>query len=229
MTEGKIILIDDDPTLLSLLRQVMEKAGYRVHTATNGVDGLQLVFKEHPHLIILDVMMPRMDGWETARRIRELSQVPIIMLTAKDEEADKLKGFGHGVDDYVTKPFSFAEMVARVAAVLQRVRSGEVEQLPQVLAFGDLVIDRESTRVSVRGKPVNLTPTEYRLLLALADNAGRTLTHQQLLQRVWGDEYVEETGYVKRYIWYIRRKIEKDPSDPRQILTERGFGYRLEP
>ncbi|MFQ5945878.1 MAG: response regulator transcription factor [Anaerolineae bacterium] len=229
MTEGKIILIDDDPTLLSLLRQVMEKAGYRVHTATNGVDGLQLVFKEHPDLIILDVMMPRMDGWETARRIRELSEVPIIMLTAKDEEADKLKGFGHGVDDYVTKPFSFAEMVARVAAVLQRVRSGEVEQLPQVLAFGDLVIDRESARVSVQRKPVNLTPTEYRLLLALADNAGRTLTHQQLLQRVWGDEYVEETGYVKRYIWYIRRKIEKDPSDPRHILTERGFGYRLEP
>ena len=222
----KILVIDDDRTLLGLLRPSLEKAGYRFIGVTNGMDGLQSVYKDRPDLVILDVMMPRMDGWETCTRIREISQVPIIMLTAKDGEADKVKGFQYGVDDYVTKPFSFAELTARVGAVLHRVRRSRPEEAPKVYLFDDLLVDVENSRVTVRGEPVKLTPIEFQLLVCLAENAGRILTHEQLLARVWGDEYVD-TGYVKRYIWYLRRKIERDPSNPEYIITERGFGYRL--
>jgi len=223
---GKILVIDDDRTLLGLLRQSLEKAGYRFIGVTNGIDGLQSVYKDQPDLVVLDVMLPRMDGWETCLRIREISQVPIIMLTAKEEEADKVKGFECGADDYVTKPFSFAELTARVGAVLHRVRRGKPAEAPRVYIFDELVVDVDHKEVSVRGQPVDLTPTEFELLVCLAENAGRTLTHDQLLTRVWGDEYVD-TGYVKRYIWHLRRKIERDPSNPEYIITERGFGYRL--
>lgn len=223
---GKVLVIDDDRTLLGLLRQSLEKAGYRFIGVTNGIDGLQAVYKDQPDLVILDVMMPRMDGWETCLRIRGISQVPIIMLTAKEEEAEKVKGFECGADDYVTKPFSFAELTARVGAVLHRARRGKPTEPPRVYIFDELVVDVEHKEVSVRGQPVDLTPTEFELLVYLAENAGRTLTHEQLLARVWGDEYAD-TGYVKRYIWYLRRKIERDPSDPEYIITERGFGYRL--
>lgn len=223
---GKILVIDDDRTLLGLLRQSLEKAGYRFIGVTNGIDGLQSVYKDQPDLVILDVMLPRMDGWETCLRIREVSQVPIIMLTAKEEEADKVKGFESGADDYVTKPFSFAELTARVGAVLHRSRRGKPAEVPRVYIFDELVVDVDHKEVSALGQPVDLTPTEFELLVCLAENAGRTVTHEQLLARVWGDEYVD-TGYVKRYIWYLRRKIERDPSNPEYIITERGFGYRL--
>lgn len=223
---GKILVIDDDRTLLGLLRQSLEKAGYRFIGVTNGIDGLQSVYKDQPDLVILDVMMPRMDGWETCLRIREISQVPIIMLTAKEEEADKVQGFECGADDYVTKPFSFAELTARVGAVLHRARRGKPAEAPRGYIFDELMVDLDHKEVSVRGQPVDLTPTEFELLVCLAENSGRTLTHEQLLTRVWGDEYVD-TGYVKRYIWYLRRKIERDPSNPEYIITERGFGYRL--
>lgn len=223
---GKILVIDDDRTLLGLLRRSLEKAGYRFIGVTNGIDGLQSVYKDQPDLVILDVMMPRMDGWETCLRIREVSQVPIIMLTAKEEEADKVKGFECGADDYVTKPFSFAELTARVGAVLHRARRGKPAEVPRVYIFDELVVDVDHKEVSVQGQPVDLTPTEFELLVCLAENAGRTVTHERLLARVWGDEYVD-TGYVKRYIWYLRRKIERDPSNPEYIITERGFGYRL--
>jgi len=223
---GKILVIDDDRTLLGLLRQSLEKAGYRFIGVTNGIDGLQSVYKDQPDLVILDVMLPRMDGWETCLRIREVSQVPIIMLTAKEEEADKVKGFESGADDYVTKPFSFAELTARVGAVLHRSRRGKPAEVPRVHIFDELVVDVDHKEVSARGQPVDLTPTEFELLVCLAENAGRTVTHEQLLARVWGDEYVD-TGYVKRYIWHLRRKIERDPSNPEYIITERGFGYRL--
>ncbi len=223
---GKILVIDDDRTLLGLLRQSLEKAGYRFIGVTNGIDGLQSVYKDQPDLVILDVMLPRMDGWETCLRIREVSQVPIIMLTAKEEEADKVKGFESGADDYVTKPFSFAELTARVGAVLHRSRRGKPAEVARVYIFDELVVDVDHKEVSARGQPVDLTPTEFELLVCLAENAGRTVTHEQLLARVWGDEYVD-TGYVKRYIWHLRRKIERDPSNPEYIITERGFGYRL--
>lgn len=223
----RILVIDDDLTLLDLLKQSLEKAGYKVLTATNGIDGLQMVYKGKADLVVLDVMMPRMDGWETCNRLREISDVPIIMLTAKDKEADALKGFQCGVDDYVTKPFSFSELTARVKAVLLRTRKAPPDKQRRVYVFDQLVVDADSSQVTLRGKPVSLTPTEFQLLLTLAENAGRILSHEQLLSHVWGPEYVGETGYVKRYIWYLRQKIEDDPGDPQYILTERGFGYKL--
>jgi two-component system KDP operon response regulator KdpE len=221
------ILIIDDRTLTDLLGQSLGKAGYEIMSATNGVDGLQILYKQSVDLVILDVMMPRMDGWETCCRIRDVSDVPVIMLTAKDEEADALKGFQCGVDDYVTKPFSFAELTARVKAVLQRGRKASADVHRKVYVFNELVVDANSAQVMVRGTPVSLTPTEFKLLLTLAQNAGRILSHEQLLSQVWGPEYVGEPGYVKRYIWYLRQKIEQDPSAPQYIITERGFGYRF--
>ncbi|OGO40193.1 MAG: hypothetical protein A2Z04_08685 [Chloroflexi bacterium RBG_16_57_9] len=208
-----------------LLRQSLEKAGYQVITATNGLAGLQQMYERRPDIIILDVMMPRMDGWETCSRIREVSQIPIIMLTAKDEEADKIRGFTYGVDDYVTKPFSFAELTARVGAILHRVKQATPAKSPDVVVAGDLTIELENRRVLRDGQPVDLTPTEFRLLAVLVENVGRVLSHEQLLTQVWGYEYAGDTGYVKRYIWYLRRKLEDDPSNPRHIITERGFGY----
>jgi DNA-binding response OmpR family regulator len=225
MSKGRILVVDDDKTLLRLMREALTKADFEVVSASNGIDALQELYARQPDLVILDVMMPRMDGWETAGRIRMVSQVPIIMLTAKDEESDKLKGFEAGVDDYVTKPFSFAEMIARVNAVLGRSRQAPPNHKPKRYVSGNLVIDTDARRVTKGGKVVELTPTEYRLLATLAENGGRVLSHEQLLNRVWGYEYGEDTGYVKRYIWYLRRKIENDPRKPEHILTERGFGY----
>ncbi|MCL5950126.1 MAG: response regulator transcription factor [Chloroflexi bacterium] len=225
MSKGRILVVDDDKTLLRLMREALTKAEYEVVTAANGIDALQELYAKQPDLVLLDVMMPRMDGWETAERIRQVSRVPIIMLTAKDEESDKLKGFEHGVDDYVTKPFSFAEIVARVNAVLGRVHLVPADHKPKRYVSGNLVIDTDARRVTKAGKVIELTPTEYRLLATLAENGGRVLSHEQLLNKVWGYEYGEDTGYVKRYIWYLRRKIENDPRKPEHILTERGFGY----
>ncbi len=225
MSKARILVVDDDKTLIRLMREALSKADYDVITAPNGIDALQELYAKQPDLIILDVMMPRMDGWETAQRIRQVSQVPIIMLTAKDEESDKLKGFAAGVDDYVTKPFSFAEIVARVGAVLGRARQVPPERKAKRYSSGTLVIDTDSRRVTKAGKVIELTPTEYRLLATLAENSGRVLSHEQLLNKVWGYEFGEDTGYVKRYIWYLRRKVEDDPRKPEHILTERGFGY----
>jgi two-component system KDP operon response regulator KdpE len=225
MSKGRILIVDDDRTLVRLMREALSKAEFEIVTAFNGIDALQELYAKQPDLVLLDVMMPRMDGWETATRIRQVSKVPIIMLTAKDEESDKLKGFAAGVDDYVTKPFSFAEMVARVQAVLNRARMAPPEHKPKRYSSGTLVIDTDSRRVMKNGKVVELTPTEYRLLVTLAENSGRVLSHEQLLNKVWGYEYGEDTGYVKRYVWYLRRKVEDDPRKPEHILTERGFGY----
>lgn len=225
MSRGRVLVVDDDKTLLRLMREALTKADFEVVTASNGIDALQELYARQPDLVILDVMMPRMDGWETAERVRQVSRVPIIMLTAKDEESDKLRGFEQGVDDYVTKPFSFAEMIARVNAVLSRARQAPSDHKPKRYVSGDLVIDTDARRVTKGGKVIELTPTEYRLLATLAENGGRVLSHEQLLNKVWGYEYGEDTGYVKRYIWYLRRKIENDPRKPEHILTERGFGY----
>jgi DNA-binding response OmpR family regulator len=225
-TQATVLVIDDDTVLLGLLRQYLSKAGYSVETAANGLEGLQRAYEVHPDLVLLDVMMPRMDGWQACARLREVTRVPVIMLTAKDQESDKLRGFGLGIDDYVTKPFSFAELAARMAAVLHRARQAQTSER-RVHTIGDLTIDLESLRVTRRGEPISLTPTEFRLLAALVENAGRVLTHEQLLEQVWGYDGAGDTGYVKRYIWYLRQKLEVDPNAPRYILTERGFGYRV--
>lgn len=229
MTEAsRVLVIDDDENLTRLLAESLEEHGYAVRSAANGLDGIRLLYDGRPDIVVLDVMMPRMDGWSTLSRIREMSEVPVIMLSARDAESDRLRGFELGVDDYVTKPFSLRELNARVGAVLARAakepsRNGGHPPL----SVGDLVIDFSSRRVLKRGDPVQLTPTEYRLLAALAADAGRTLSHEQLLERAWGPEYADEPGYVKRYIWYLRQKIEDDPSDPRYVVTVRGFGYKL--
>lgn len=227
--QGTVLVIDDDRTLLRLVQEALLKAKFRVILASNGIDGLQEVYVRQPDLVLLDVMMPRMDGWETLTRIRQLSRVPVIMLTAKDSEQDKLRGFQLGVDDYVTKPFSLAELAARAHAVIQRARQANPVSKMERYVSGDLVIDVDAHRVTKGGNPIELTPTEFRLLHVLAENAGRVLTNEQLLERVWGYDAGEDTGYIKRYIWYLRHKVEDDPSNPQHILTERGFGYSFQP
>lgn len=224
-SQGTVLVIDDDKTLLRLLQEALAKAGYQVILASNGIDGLQELYARQPDLVILDVMMPRMDGWETLTRIRQISRVPVIMLTAKDAEQEKVRGFSLGVDDYVTKPFSFAELVARAGAVLRRSRTAAPITKNKRFSSGDLVLDVDAHRVTKGGKLVELTPTEFRLLETLAEHAGRVLTHEQLLEKVWGYDAGEDTGYIKRYIWYLRQKLEDDPTNPQHILTERGFGY----
>ena len=224
MAKAKILLIDDDATLLDLLVDHMSMADYLPLTATSGQEGLRLAAKRMPDLVVLDVMMPVMDGWEVCQRLREISSIPIIMLTAKGEEYDKLRGFHLGVDDYVTKPLSFAELVARVGAVLARTA---IEINKQVTS-DDLKLDLDQRRVTVAGETIDLTPTEYRLLETLARNANHTLSTESLLTDVWGPQYTGETKHVKHYIWTLRKKIEADPGDPKHIITERGFGYRFE-
>ena len=221
-----ILLIDDDPTLLELFGGHLQTAGYRTLTARDGPSGLRLAAEARPDLVVLDVMMPGMNGWEVCEQLREKSRVPIIMLTAKGEEIDKLRGFRLGVDDYVTKPFSFAELVARVGAVLARTRH---VQLPaHSLTSGNLTIDFDGRRVTVDGRAVDLTPTEYRLLETLARHPNRTVPTETLLAEVWGPQYAGETEHIKHFIWTLRKKIELDPGDPKHLITERGFGYRLE-
>lgn len=224
---ARVLAIDDDANLLRLLGESLEGAGFQVLTAGNGLEGIRQLYAARPDLVILDLMMPQMDGWDTLKRIREMSEVPVIMLTARDAEADRLRGFELGVDDYVTKPFSLAELNARVRAVLARAARAPAAGPPPPLVVGDLIIDFTSRRVLKEGEALQLTPTEYRLLAALAENAGRTLSHEQLLERVWGPAYVDEPSYVKRYIWYLRQKVEDDPAHPRYVETVRGFGYRL--
>jgi DNA-binding response OmpR family regulator len=226
MDRPTILLIDDDKTLVELLSDHLETAGYQAIVASDGPGGLRRADQTSPDLVVLDVMMPGMDGWEVCRRLREKSGVPIIMLTAKGEEIDKLRGFRLGVDDYVTKPFSFAELVARVGAVLAR--STRVSTKSHSITSGDLTIDSDQRRVSVAGQAVELTPTEYRLLETLARHPNRTLSIEHLLNQVWGPEYAGEVEHVKHYIWSLRKKIEADPGDPKHLITERGFGYRFE-
>ncbi len=226
MAESRILLIDDDMTLLELFADHLRPAGYRVEVATSGMEGLRRVESEKPDLIVLDVMMPGMDGWEVCQRVRERSSVPIILLTAKGEEVNKLRGFRLGIDDYVTKPFSFAELTARIGAVLTRARHKERDH--RRIISGDLAIDLDNRKVTISGQPIDLTPTEYRLLVLLANQPGRTIPSELLLQEVWGPEYAGELKHVKHFIWSLRKKVEADPGDPRHIITERGFGYRFE-
>ena len=226
MADSTVLLIDDDATLRELLAAQLRSTGYHVLETPDGSSGLRLAAEAAPALIILDVMMPGLSGWEICERLRERSRVPIIMLTAKGEEFDKLRGFRLGVDDYVTKPFSFAELVARVGAVISR---AQIAQAPaQHLTSGDLAIDFDQKRVTVAGRPIDLTPTEYRLLETLARHPQRTVPTETLLTEVWGSTYAGEVEHVKHYIWTLRSKIESDPGDPKHIVTERGFGYRFE-
>jgi len=226
MAEATILVIDDDETLLELLSDYLGTAGYRPLAASSGLAGLHLAADEQPALVVLDVMMPGVDGWEVCMRLRDASSVPIIMLTAKSTEVDKLRGFRLGVDDYVTKPFSFAELQARIGAVLSRARLATEPR--RQFESGGLTIDIDRRRVTCRGRTVVLTPTEYRLIETLSRYPRRTVPTELLLAEAWGPQYAGELDHVKHYVWALRRKIEVDPGDPKHILTERGFGYRLE-
>jgi len=221
----KILLIDDDQTLLHLLGEFLKDDSFEVVSALSGSTGLRLAYDQRPDLILLDVMLPGMDGWEVCARLREMSDVPIIMLTAKTTEADKLRGFRLGVDDYVTKPFSFAELVARIQAVLSRAKTSDSGT--GYLTYGEVTLDMERYQAYFKGTELELTPTEYRLLEALVRRKGKVASEQELVQEVWGQYRSEDTALVRRYILMLRKKLEADPSNPEHILTARGFGYRL--
>jgi two-component system KDP operon response regulator KdpE len=221
---ARILIIDDDRSLLELLSGYLERQGYDVTTAPSGQAGLAIFSDQGADLVILDVTMPGLDGWQVLARLRERSDVPIVMLTARSDEPEVLRGFSGGADDYVSKPFSFAQLVARVGAILDR--AGRVlGDTPSVLKGADLEVDLDRHRVYRAGEPIDLTSTEFKILAALLREQGRVLSPRELVIEVWGAEYAEETGYVRRYVWHLRRKLEPDPRDPRYILTERSIGY----
>ena len=224
---AKLLVVDDDETLREAVEVYLSGADYEVVTASNGIEGLQKMYEHRPGLVMLDVMMPKLDGVETCRRIREISRVPIIFLTARGQEIDKVKGLETGADDYVVKPFSLRELGARVQAILRRSEDSSTAGRGVLFADDELVIDAGTGQVLRRGQPVTLTATERRLLFYLAENAGQILHMSRILESVWGHEYIDEVGYVKVYIWRLRQKIEPDPSEPRYIITERGIGYRF--
>jgi len=225
-----ILMIDDDTALLRLTELNLTKAGYRFVSAQHGIAGLQMLEQEHPSLVLLDITMPKLDGWETCRLIREVSDVPIIMLTGRDDETDKARGLDLGADDYLTKPFGFVELQARIRAMLRRATMPSVDQQHrQKTRFhtGGLVVDIPSHHVTLCGKPIALTPTEFRLLEHMLKHAGMVLTHSQLLTAAWGFAYSEATELLKPTISRLRQKVENDPSHPTLIQTIHGVGYRL--
>jgi two-component system KDP operon response regulator KdpE len=227
-TGTRILVVDDEPKLVRLVREVLTATGYAVLTTGSGDSAIKMVALEQPDLVLLDIILSgAVDGYEAARRIREFSDVPIIMLTAKARESDLLRGFDAGADDYLTKPFSSKELLARVRAVLKRTRresatSGEVE-----IVCDDLRIDLARRRVTVSGREVHLTPTEYNLLHELASHRNQVLLHAQLLTAVWGSDYRDDLDYLRAYVRYLRQKLEADPANPKLIVTSAGVGYML--
>ena len=222
----RILVVDDEERMVRFIRMNLEHDGFQVMEAFNGKQAIDKL-REPPDLILLDVMMPDMDGFEVLETLREVSNVPVIMLTAKGEEDDRVRGLELGADDYITKPFSPRELVSRVKAVLRRTESASGSMHGLIEVDDRLKIDFDRREIWLEGKLVKLRPTEYRLLYHLVQNAGWVVSHDQLLQKVWGYEYRDEPHYVRLYINYLRQKLEKDPSDPKYILTERGVGYRF--
>ena len=225
--EQTILVVEDEPRVMRLVSEVLKAVGYRVIATANGESGVEMVALEQPDMVILDILLPRgLDGYQVCRRIREFSDVPVIMLTAKAQDEDLLRGFDAGADDYLTKPFNAKELVARVRAVLRRSqRVGE--PAAATLCCGEIEIDFARRAVTVRGQPVRLTRTEYALLRELAAHANRVMVHQDLLTAVWGPEYRDDVDYLRAYVHYLRRKLEPDPSSPRYVLTSQGVGYML--
>jgi DNA-binding response OmpR family regulator len=222
----RILVVDDEERMVRFIRMNLEHDGYQVAEALNGKQAIDKM-RDTPDLVLLDVMMPDLDGFEVLETIRQVSSVPVIMLTAKGEEDDRVRGLELGADDYITKPFSPRELVSRVKAVLRRTE-GATGSMHGLIEVDDrLRIDFDRREIWLEGKLVKLRPTEYRLLFHLVQNAGWVVSHDQLLQKVWGYEYRDEPHYVRLYINYLRQKLEKDPADPKYILTERGVGYRF--
>ncbi len=222
----RILVVDDEPRMIGFIRMNLELEDHMVIEAHSGLDALDAIRTQLPDLVLLDVMMPELDGFETLRMLREFSDIPVIMLTAKGEENDKVQGLELGADDYITKPFGPRELSSRIKAIFRRLEKPSTEEA--ILAIDDrLSVDFNRREVIVGGERVKLRPTEYRLLYHLIRNAGWTVPHDQLLQKVWGYEYRDEAHYVRLYVNYLRDKIEADPSNPQYIITERGVGYRF--
>lgn len=221
----KVLVIDDELQMRKLLEMALTSYGYTAHLAATGQEGLMLAVSMHPDLVIVDLGLPDMDGKDVVTRLREWSSVPIIVLTAREQEQEKIAALDKGADDYVTKPFSMGELMARMRVCLRRFCHSE-EQKP-VLSCGGISMDLLQHKVLMEGREVKLTPTEYELLKYMLKNAGKVLTHKQILKAVWGNDYDEDLHYIRIYMRQLRRKIEKDPAQPKYLLTEAGVGYRL--
>lgn len=225
MSDKRILVIDDDPGLVTLLRLGLERDGFVVHEASNGKEGLRMAYEIHPDVILLDIMMPEMDGWNACQRLRSVCDTPIIVLSAKAGQADVVRGLTLGADDYVTKPCSFNELKARIKAVLRRQQTTDVRSWKALYDDGFLYINLADGVVLREGERVNLTPTEQRLLMALVSQKGHVIPHRELLVSIWGPQYADEIGYLSVYIRYLRQKLEKDPGEPVYIRTQWGKGY----
>jgi len=227
MPKQRILIVDDDARLIRLLREVLTAADYDVITCSNGKQAVGMVALEQPGLVVLDIIMADLDGFNVARKVREFSNVPIIMLTAKIKENDILEGFEAGADDYITKPFSCKELLARVQAVLKRAVRPDAISGDSQIECGDLIINLLRRRALVAGREVHLTATEFSLLYQLAVHANQVLFHEQLLGEVWGPEYRNDVDYLRSYIHTLRKKVERNPSSPEMILNVQGVGYML--
>ncbi|MFH1926402.1 MAG: response regulator transcription factor [Chloroflexota bacterium] len=223
----RILIVDDELSILKFLRSNLEDRGYAVISASNGEEALHTIEMELPDLIVLDVMMPKMDGFEVCRRLREWSQIPIIMLSARGDEKDKVKCLDLGADDYIVKPFGANELMARVSAVLRRTKTADMSPVRSSIASGDLAINFAKRQITRAGTEVKLTPTEYALLQELAVNSGKVLTHTHLLNKVWGPEYRDEREYLHVFVRRLRSKLEPNPDNPTYILTVSGVGYQF--
>jgi DNA-binding response OmpR family regulator len=223
----RVLVVDDEPNLVRAVRMYLELQGYTVFGASSGEEALEAVRDKLPDLVILDVMLPGLDGFETLEALRRISEVPVIMLTARGDEEQKVRGLALGADDYVTKPFSQRELLARAQAVLRRTEQPRLTPRTRIDVDERLSLDFDRGEVYIGGQAVHLTATEYRLLYHLASNPGRLMPSETLLAKVWGYEYREEEHYVRLYVSYLRQKLEKDPAHPRYILTAPGLGYRF--
>jgi DNA-binding response OmpR family regulator len=226
MSGRRVLVVDDDPDIRGLVRELLDRRGFDVSEARDGQEALRAFFADRPDLVVLDVTMPVLDGWKTLERIRELSDVPVVMLTAKATELEKTRGLRAGADDYVTKPFGKQELLARVDAVLRR--SGPRESAPESYSDSLVTIDFSQREVTVDGRPVELTPLEFRLLATFVRHPNQVLTHEQLLELVWGDAHAAR-DQVKLYVGYLRKKLRPDEPDAAPIETRRGFGYTYRP
>ena len=224
----KVLVVDDDPALIRLFNQILTRNGYVVVSAASGQEALRIMFEEKPDLVLLDVVMPGMDGWETCSRIRDFSDVPVIMLTGqKSTEDDIVRGLEYGADEYLLKPIGNKELMARVRAALRRAELPSYLETRKKPPFNDeyITIDINERKILINGERIKLTPREFKLLAILVDNAGSIITHRQILEKVWGWEYIDDVDYVRIYISHLRQKIEPEPNEPRYIFTEPGVGY----